>query len=186
MAILTNLKRSKIADYIRKNKCNIWKCKTIFCHIMLAPAVGGCGDTGSSTGRKAGSKSNALLMIAAFRGDIQGMEDAIAGGADINYQDNTGASGIGAGLSPLHQAAGNGYLDAVRLLVEKGAKLDVQDSRTFTPLISAVYDRHAAVVEYLLEHGATVPAGLLEKAKQLAKEYPHDSRDKIIELLMRR
>jgi ankyrin repeat protein len=29
--------------------------------------------------------------------------------------------------TPLHQAAGNGHLDVVKLLTERGAKLDVKD-----------------------------------------------------------
>ena len=42
------------------------------------------------------------------------------------------------GWTPLHGAAFWGWNDVVKYLVEKGAKLDVKDSRGFTPIDAAL------------------------------------------------
>lgn len=57
--------------------------------------------------------------------------------------------------TPLHQAALNGYEDVVRLLVERGASLDVRD-RIYdcTPLDWAVYGGRGQIEQYLRERGA--------------------------------
>lgn len=70
-------------------------------------------------------------------------------GYDVNDQDN-------AGNTPLHEAALNGHLEIVKLLVERGANVNMQSFDMFldTPLIDASANGHIEVVKYLLDHGA--------------------------------
>lgn len=70
-------------------------------------------------------------------------------GYDVNDQDN-------AGNSPLHEAALNGHLDIVKLLLEHGADINIQSYEMFkdTPLIDASANGHLEVVKLLLDHGA--------------------------------
>lgn len=42
MALLTGFKYTRIANYIRKNKCQVWRCKSLFCHLMVSSVIGGC------------------------------------------------------------------------------------------------------------------------------------------------
>lgn len=64
-------------------------------------------------------------------------------------------SGINdAGLTPLHQAALDGNVDAVELLVKHGANINKQDDDTWTPLHAACAEGHTDIVELLLRHGA--------------------------------
>jgi ankyrin repeat protein len=57
--------------------------------------------------------------------------------------------------TPLHQAVLAGHDAVVRLLVERGARLDVQDTiHQGTPLGWAVYAGHVEIERYLRAHGA--------------------------------
>jgi hypothetical protein len=59
------------------------------------------------------------------------------------------------GYSPLAYAARVGSVESVRLLVAAGAEVDrLDDYGGWTPLLHAASGAHAAVVRYLLEHGA--------------------------------
>lgn len=57
-------------------------------------------------------------------------------------------------VSPLHIAALWGRLEAARILVDKGAYLDVQDGYQQTPLHLACLGGHVAIVGLLLDSGA--------------------------------
>ena len=70
------------------------------------------------------------------------------GGADVaaaGYDDRTA----------LHLAAAEGHLDAVALLIDKGARVNAPDRWRGTPLRDAEDGGHTAVVEYLRGKGAT-------------------------------
>jgi ankyrin repeat protein len=57
--------------------------------------------------------------------------------------------------TPLHQAALGGHLDVVRLLVERGARLDIEDTIYHgTPLGWALHAGQTAVADYLRAQGA--------------------------------
>jgi ankyrin repeat protein/outer membrane protein W len=51
-------------------------------------------------------------------------------------------------------AAKQGYIDIVRILIDRGAKLDLIDSTDYTPLRIAAINRHNDIVILLLEKGA--------------------------------
>jgi ankyrin repeat protein len=61
------------------------------------------------------------------------------------------------GFTPLHYAAFFGQEDAARILIERGAEVEVvarNESIRVTPLHSAAAGSHAAIVKLLLEAGA--------------------------------
>ena len=59
-------------------------------------------------------------------------------------------------LTPLMLASRDGYTDIVKLLIEKGAKINVVDDLNLTPLMYASSNGHKDTVEYLIEKGANV------------------------------
>lgn len=73
--------------------------------------------------------------------------------------------------SPLHHAARKGSFEIVKILVELGADIRIQDSHSSTPLFSAVADRRYDMVRYFLlkgsdPNGTNGNAFLLDKATQ--------------------
>lgn len=62
------------------------------------------------------------------------------------------------GGTPLMEAAWNGYLDIVRLLVEKGANVNAIDDEGGTALMLACKNCHLGVTKVLLDRGANVNA----------------------------
>lgn len=58
------------------------------------------------------------------------------------------------GRSPLHVAAANGFVDAIRFCVAAGADADATDSAGSTPLHLAAAKGHAEAVEYLVNQSA--------------------------------
>jgi len=57
--------------------------------------------------------------------------------------------------TPLHHAALAGHAEVVRLLVERGARLDIADTiYDGTPLDWAIHGEQAAVAEYLRREAA--------------------------------
>jgi ankyrin repeat protein len=57
------------------------------------------------------------------------------------------------------QSAYKGNLEEVKVLVAKGADVNLQDQKKRTPLILAAYNGHTEVVEFLIGKGADVNAG---------------------------
>jgi len=62
----------------------------------------------------------------------------------------------GIGPMPLHVAAQHGRAEIARLLLAKGAPVNLQDDMGMTPLLWAVSKDHGEVVKLLLAHGADV------------------------------
>ena len=62
------------------------------------------------------------------------------------------------GISPLHYACFHGHLDVVKLLIEKGVKIDPCDRSKKTPLFCAVNQGHFEIANILLENGAKINA----------------------------
>jgi ankyrin repeat protein len=102
------------------------------------------------------------LEAAAFNGKAQAVGMLIGLGVDVNAYN----IGVQYHATPLHNAVCSGSLEAVKMLVEAGAKVDAKDTAyEATPLRWAEYclregkdvsqtNHYAATVSYLLEKGA--------------------------------
>lgn len=58
------------------------------------------------------------------------------------------------GNTALIYASALGCCDVVRLLVEKGARIDCRDLNDWTPLFWSSVNGHSKIVKYLIEKGA--------------------------------
>ena len=92
------------------------------------------------------------LALAAQLGHAGVVRTLLDSGEDPNrYNPKAGH----AHTTPLHQAAWNGHADVVRLLVERGARLDLRDTiHQGTPLGWAVHGKRDEVAAYLRSRGA--------------------------------
>jgi ankyrin repeat protein len=55
------------------------------------------------------------------------------------------------GQTPLHLAAQRGHLEVAKLLIKRGAQLNVQDNKHKTPLQLAILNNHTELEKFLLE-----------------------------------
>lgn len=90
------------------------------------------------------------LRKAAKRGDAAEITRLLDAGADIND-----AGGFW-GNTALGWAADQGHLHCVRLLLERGAKIDATNSLGWSPLVNAIVSNHGEIVDLLLEKGASI------------------------------
>jgi len=87
------------------------------------------------------------LSIASDRGHVDIVRLLLDAGEDPNRYNPVGGHSH---TTPLHQAAGAGYDEVVRLLVERGARLDLKDILWHgTPADWARHGGHTAIEEYL-------------------------------------
>jgi ankyrin repeat protein len=80
------------------------------------------------------------------RNDSRVVQFLIEHGADLNTRASR------SGFAPLHRASKNGRIEVVRLLVEHGVNVEVQDKYGRTPLDVASGDQREEIMELLLEH----------------------------------
>jgi outer membrane protein assembly factor BamB len=98
---------------------------------------------------------NARLLHAVGRGDAAAVADLLSKGADVNAESDRGTT-------PLYIASEQGYVDVVRILLERGADPDTKDLELGrTPLRHAMISGNAQVkaaraeiLRMLLEKGA--------------------------------
>jgi ankyrin repeat protein len=84
------------------------------------------------------------LMMAALKGDLDGMQLLLTRGAKVNQP----------GWSALHYAATGPEIKAVQLLLEKGAEIDATSPNGSTPLMMAAQYGSEDSVKLLLARGA--------------------------------
>lgn len=85
---------------------------------------------------------------------ISDLEKQVADGKDLNSADDSG-------VTPLHIAAANGYLSAVKFLLKHGVNVNVCDNDLWRPLHGVACwgnEQHSKVVELLVEAGADMNA----------------------------
>lgn len=92
----------------------------------------------------------APIIIAAGFGNINILEILVDAGADIEEK------GLQNLCTPLHYAAHQGNKEAVRYLIQKGAKVNSKDRNLETPLHYAAYYGDIEIIKLLLENGAKV------------------------------
>lgn len=96
------------------------------------------------------------MLDACHQGNTEEVEKALASGMSPDIEDE-------GHYSALHLAAMGGHLDVVKVLVEKGARLESSDPpkgyehlKIGNALYYAAGEGHAGIVEYLADKGADV------------------------------
>lgn len=94
------------------------------------------------------------LRRAASAGDVAKVRALLDAGADPNAGNRYGATA-------LSFACDKGHAEVVKLLLERGARVDVKDTfYNSTPVVWAAMKGHAEVLRALLEKGADAPTAL--------------------------
>ena len=94
------------------------------------------------------------LSMAVMSGNADEVKKALAGGADVN-----GTEADGRKMAPLHFAVGMNNLVITQLLIDKGARVNIQDGNGSTPLHYLVMGTSIpedADVRFLVEKGADI------------------------------
>jgi ankyrin repeat protein len=95
--------------------------------------------------RKHGGKNGTIISAARY-GSIQGVQEFLANGADVNvYQNDYGGT-------PLHMAVIFCHKEIVKLLLVAGADVNAKDKDGWTPLHIAVGRPRSELQELLLPH----------------------------------
>jgi len=95
------------------------------------------------------------LHQAVLDNDLQLVQRLLRKGAAIN---NIGSRKYGYG-SALHLAVREGHVEIAKLLLDRGAEVDVLDPDDFTPLHNAAWNGNLEMTELLLAAGADINAG---------------------------
>lgn len=97
------------------------------------------------------------LLAAAARGDAAAIEAAMARGAKPDAVSDTVVEGVSFATPAIVLAARDGHVEAVRVLLRAGAKVDARtELGGESALVSAAIDGHAEVIDALLAAGASV------------------------------
>jgi ankyrin repeat protein len=121
-------------------------------HLAIAAGLGRLDDVVRLLPGAADNDRHAALALAAQHGHA----DVVALLLDRGESpDRLNPEGFHAHSTPLHQAVWADHMDVVRLLVERGARLDIRDTVYHaTALGWAEYGERVAITEYLRSRGA--------------------------------
>jgi uncharacterized protein len=120
----------------------------------MEKALRGAGAKGAEA-RPAKEKDIEALVVAASENDLATIRRLLDAGVDVN--------GGGKKTTPLIRAAHLGHLEAVKLLVERGADVNLVEPESagtaypYNALVYAKINQNRDVVEYLMSVGAKVP-----------------------------
>jgi uncharacterized protein len=124
--------------------------------IFEASAVEGGAERAAALLEKAPALAGAVsadgftpLHLASYFGRASTARALLECGADANAVSRNPMA-----LRPLHSAAASRSLGIVKLLVERGALVNVRQHGGFTPLHAAAFNGDRAMAEYLVAHGA--------------------------------
>ncbi len=108
------------------------------------------------------------LIQAACKGDVAGVQKALAAGADVNWK-------MQWGLTALMWAADQGHAPVVEILIAHGADVNAESEDGMTALMFAAKEGRTQVARILLSHKADRNRRNLagESASDLAKEANH-------------
>lgn len=120
--------------------------------IAAAAGLGRLNDVENMLPAASAESRHKALALAAQLGHVEITRLLLDAGEDPNRFNPPGAH---AHTPPIHQAVWAGHLDVVRLLVERGARLDIRDKvHQSTPLGWARYGGKTEIAEYLEQHDA--------------------------------
>lgn len=121
-------------------------------HLAAAAGLGRLADARRFLPAADGESRHRALALAAQLGHVDVVGLLLDAGEDPNRYN---PKGLHAHSTPLHQAILPGHDAVVRLLVERGARLDIQDTiYQGTPLGWAIYSGQREIEKYLRTHGA--------------------------------
>ena len=117
--------------------------------LAVAAGLGALGDCARLLPTSDEARRQAALALAAMHGHARVVRLLLDTGTD---PDRYNPEGFHAHSTPLHQAVWSDRLDVVRLLAERGARLDVRDRiHDGTPLDWAEHGNRFGIAEYLRE-----------------------------------
>jgi ankyrin repeat protein len=120
-------------------------------NIATAAGLGRLADVRQFLATADGESRHRALALAAQHGHAEIVQLLVDAGEDPNRYNPDGNYSHS---TPLHQAVIAGHHAAVRILVERGARLDIQDTVYHgTPLGWAVYGGQTEIEKYLRAHG---------------------------------
>jgi ankyrin repeat protein len=121
-------------------------------NVAAAAGLGRTADAARLLPTADAESRHRAMALAAQLGHVEIVRLLLDAGEDPNRYNPEGNH---AHSTPLHQASLSGHLGVVRLLVERGARLDIKDTIWHgTPLGWALHNRQEKVASYLREHGA--------------------------------
>jgi ankyrin repeat protein len=119
--------------------------------VVTAAGLGRVEDVKRLLPRSDPASRHAALALAAQLGREEIVSALLDAGEDPSRYN---PDGLHSHATPLHQAVWSGHLPVVRLLVERGARLDLRDTiYDGTPLDWAEYGRRTEIAEYLRDRG---------------------------------
>ena len=120
--------------------------------LPVAAALGRLGEVRILLPDANGDHRHMALALASQLGQVEVVQLLLDAGEDPNRYN---PDGFHSHSTPLHQAVCSNHLEVVKLLVERGARLDLRDTiHQSTPLGWAIYCEKPALAEYLRVHGA--------------------------------
>ena len=134
--------------------------------MMAALVESGAAVNGPTNGDGADAIWKSPLIKASLAGHTEAMRFLIDHGSDVDYQ-----APLQHNWSALHAAALKGPLDAVVLLINRGAHIDCVDSLLATPLHLAVSSGDIVKITALLNAGAKMNTETSQKHRPLDTAY---------------
>ena len=121
-------------------------------NLAAAAGLGRLADTARLLPGADGTSRHIALALAAQLGHAEVVRLLLDAGEEPNRYN---PDGFHAHATPLHHAAVSNHLSVVKLLVERGARLDMRDTvYQGTPLGWAMHGKSFEVADYLRAHGA--------------------------------
>lgn len=125
--------------------------------VAVAAGLGLLGDTARLLPASNPERQLAALTLACMHGHVRVAQLLLDARVDPNQYN---PEGFHAHSTPLHQAVWSNREAVVRLLVERGARLDMRDlTYDGTAYDWAVYGNRSEIADYLRDRGGPVPAG---------------------------
>ncbi|KAJ1416995.1 Ankyrin repeat [Sesbania bispinosa] len=112
-------------------------------------AAASAENSGPDETEEYGNEDESIVHHTASVGDVEGLKNALASGADKDEEDSEGRTA-------LHFACGYGEVKCAQVLLEAGAKVDALDKNKNTALHYAAGYGRKECVALLLENGAAV------------------------------